>query len=46
MARYVVIEAGVVVNVVEWDGVAEWLPPPGSTAEQNDTLNIGDPVEE
>jgi hypothetical protein len=44
--RYVIIENGIVVNVVEWDGQAQWAPPPGTTAERSDTLDIGDAVED
>lgn len=34
MAQYVLIENGVVTNVVEWDGDAQsWSPPPGAQAE-------------
>ncbi len=29
---YAVVTAGVVTNVVLWDGVSEWAPPAGSTA--------------
>ena len=31
MATYAVIENGVVVNSVEWDGVSPWTPPDGTT---------------
>lgn len=27
MAVYAIISAGVVTNTIEWDGVAQWLPP-------------------
>lgn len=43
--RYAVIEAGVVTNVVLWDGVAEWTPPEGAALVQSDTLQTGDTVE-
>jgi len=29
---YAVVENGVVVNMVVWDGVAQWQPPEGSQA--------------
>lgn len=29
---YAIIENGIVVNVVIWDGLSDWQPPPGSTA--------------
>jgi hypothetical protein len=41
-ARYVVIEGGVVVNVILWDGETPWAPAPGQTVQQSDTLQIGD----
>ncbi len=32
MANYVIVENGVVVNIVIWDGEAEWSPNSGQTA--------------
>ncbi len=29
MARYALIKDGVVVNVIEWDGISSWTPPEG-----------------
>lgn len=29
---YAIVESGVVVNVVVWDGNSEWQPPVGTTA--------------
>lgn len=26
-SQYALVEAGVVVNVILWDGVSEWIPP-------------------
>ena len=43
--RYVVIRDGVVENVVIWDGVSDWQPPEGCTAQPSDTLQIGDAAE-
>jgi hypothetical protein len=36
MARHAIIVSGVVENVIEWDGKAEWQPPVGSTVVQLD----------
>lgn len=42
MARYVIIRAGRIVNVAEWDGVTSWTPPSdGSTAAPHATAGIG-----
>jgi len=30
--RYTIVTNGVVENVVLWDGVSDWAPPAGSTA--------------
>ena len=40
---YAVVDdaTNIVVNVVLWDGEAEWAPPDGCTAVQSDTLYIG-----
>jgi hypothetical protein len=36
--RYALVDAGgKVVDVVEWDGIAAWTPPAGTTAVQSDT---------
>ena len=43
--RYVIIRDGVVENIILWDGSAEWEPPEGTTAQQSDTLQIGDLAE-
>ena len=40
--RYAVVQDGVVVNVVMWDGVSEWAPPAACTVVQSDTASIGD----
>lgn len=40
--RYVLVKNGIVVNVIEWDGESEYPLEEGVTAEQSDTLNIGD----
>lgn len=32
MAIYAIVENGTVVNTVEWDGVAQWTPPQGTSA--------------
>ena len=40
MAFYAIVENGVVVNSIEWDGVAAWLPPSGSTLVR-DTVGAG-----
>lgn len=42
--RYVIIQDGVVVNAIEWDGVSEWQPPEGCIASQSDTAQIGDTI--
>ena len=35
--RYIVIDAdGLIINAIEWDGEAEWVPPEGGTAVQSD----------
>ncbi|SEK02602.1 hypothetical protein [Paraburkholderia tropica] len=31
---YAIVENGLVVNTVEWDGVSSWQPPSGSAAVQ------------
>ena len=42
MGRYIIIDAeGLIVNAVEWDGVANWSPPEASTATLSDEYNIG-----
>ena len=28
---YAIIENGIVQNVVEWDGISQWVPPDGTT---------------
>lgn len=32
MARYAIINANVISNLVDWDGGPQWAPPPGTTA--------------
>lgn len=32
VSTYAIIEAGVVTNIVLWDGSADWVPPEGATA--------------
>lgn len=29
-SRYAIVRAGIVLNVIEWDGVSRWAPPPGT----------------
>lgn len=44
MANYAIVESGVVVNIVIWDGVAEWSPNTGQTAveiKDGDEVGIG-----
>lgn len=39
---YAIIENGIVVNVIVWDGTSEWSPPKGSSVEDITTLpNVG-----
>lgn len=41
--RYVILnEAQLVVNVVEWDGVSAWAPPPEHTVVPHETAAIGE----
>lgn len=43
MARYAVIdENGVVQNVIEWDGIAQWEPPKGCTLKPHEQVGRGD----
>lgn len=42
--RYAVIENGVVINVIMYDGTSPYDPGPGRTLVQSDTLQIGDPA--
>jgi len=43
MARYAVIdEKNIVQNVVEWDGVAKWAPPPGCFVKPHEQTGRGD----
>lgn len=39
--RYVVVENGLVTNIVEWDGKSDWQPPRG-IALLHETAGIGD----
>ena len=45
MARYVLVDGGIVDNVIEWDGDAEaedaWAPPKGMIAIASDEAQIG-----
>lgn len=34
MAIYAVVENGVVVNTIEWDGMAQWTVPTGCSVQQ------------
>lgn len=43
--RYAVVENGIVINVVLWDGTTTWQPPEGATLVRSDTLGTGDVVE-
>ncbi|CAM5772031.1 hypothetical protein LMIY3S_03707 [Labrys miyagiensis] len=40
--RYAVIENGIVVNAIIWDGESEWSPPEGQQVVQSDAATIGD----
>jgi len=41
--RYIIIDAdGLITNAIEWDGVAEWAPPEGSTAIELESGSSGD----
>jgi len=40
--RYAVVKDGEVVNVILWDGSAEYDPGEGLTLVQSDTLQVGD----
>jgi hypothetical protein len=45
MARYAIVQSGVVANVVNWDGGAGWSPPAGSTPvllTATQTVQVGD----
>lgn len=43
MGRYAVIdEKGIVQNVIEWDGIANWKPPEGCTLKPHDQVGRGD----
>ena len=39
--RYAIVEDGVVINVVNWDGSRGWTPPVGSQALRHDTASVG-----
>ena len=44
MNSYAVVENGIVVNIIEWDGVAPWGPPDGMSAVKipnGETVGIG-----
>lgn len=42
--RYAVVDESnnTVVNVIAWDGQAQWTPPPGYRIEKNEDAAIGD----
>ena len=41
--RYAIIRAGVVEQIVLWDGANDWKPPVGTTLVQcDDTVSLGD----
>lgn len=42
MNRYAIIQNGLVINVVIWDGVSNWTPPADTELVQSNTLNVGD----
>lgn len=37
--RHAVVKNGIVVNIIEWDGVTEWAPPPGCTTVPDEKLD-------
>jgi hypothetical protein len=39
--KYAIVNSGIVVNVIHWDGVTLWTPPAGCTAIQNNIAGIG-----
>lgn len=41
MGTYAVVKSGVVVNVIVWDGVAEWTPPDGCEMIESDEVGVG-----
>lgn len=43
--RFAVVENGIVVNVVLWDGETDWQPPEGANLVRSDTLSQGDVVD-
>ncbi len=44
MGRYAVIEDGVVVNIIVWDGESEYDPGDGVTLVEAGDYNIGDEI--
>lgn len=38
----ITIPSGTVVNLIAWDGIAEYTPPDGTRLEASETLQIGD----
>lgn len=43
MDRYAVVNAeNVVTNVIVWDGVTKWTPPPGHVVKPHEECGIGD----
>lgn len=41
MGSYAVVNGGVVINVVAWDGKADWSPDTGEVVETNNPVAIG-----
>jgi hypothetical protein len=39
--RYAVIEDGIVVNVIIWDGATEWSPPEGQQVVPSNEAGVG-----
>lgn len=42
MTYALVNSENIVVNIILWDGVSQWTPPPELIAVQSNTLQIGD----
>jgi len=40
MSKYAIIDNGVVINIVVWDGVAAWSPEPGKPIEIKDSAFV------
>ena len=41
MSVYAIIENSIVINIVEWDGVAEWTPESGEAVLIDGAVGIG-----